>query len=214
MKIENLATLFVDELKDIYDAEHQVLDALPRMIDGVKDPELQKSFMVHLDQTRGQIQQLEKIFESLGEEAERKECKGMKGLIKEGEHYLEAKGDADAIDAAVIGAAQRVEHYEIASYGTLRTFAETLGRGKEAAILQRILEQESMTNEKLTAIAEKRINARATERRDDRGRAPRSGAGSTKPTKEELYERARELEIEGRSSMTKAELEEELAKRG
>jgi ferritin-like metal-binding protein YciE len=209
MKIENLEKLFVDELEDIYDAEHQVLDALPKMIDAAKDPELQQGFIRHLDQTRSQIQQLEKVFESLGEEPERKECKGMKGLIQEGERYLEAKGDADAIDAALIGAAQRVEHYEIASYGTLRTFAETLGRDKEAAILQRILEQESMTNEKLTAIAEKRVNRRATGGREGRG-----GAGASGLTKEELYERARELEIEGRSSMTKAELEEELARRG
>jgi ferritin-like metal-binding protein YciE len=222
MKIQDLQSLFVDELKDAYDFEHQILEALPKMAESAHDPELKKAFRQHLEQTRGQVQQLEKVFHALGEQPQRKTCKGMKGLMKEGQEVLRARGDEAAVDAALVGAAQRVEHYEMAAYGTLRSFAETLGRDQEAKVLQQILDQESKADERLSAIAESRVNPRAAN-----GSLPRGSAGTRRAkvavgsvrgrakgrnaqrngvTREQLYQQARELGIEGRSGMNKQQL--------
>ncbi|HEX2254827.1 MAG TPA: ferritin-like domain-containing protein [Thermoanaerobaculia bacterium] len=160
-KFENLKDLYVDELKDLYDAEHQILEALPMMAEKASHTELQQAFRNHLEQTRGQVTRLEQVFQKLGMQPERKTCKAMKGLMAEGQEILKAKGDDDTIDAALIAAAQRVEHYEIAGYGTVRTLAQRLGHEDQARLLQEILNQEGETDKKLTRLAESRVNADA-----------------------------------------------------
>ena len=162
LKLEDLQTLYIDELKDAYDFEHQILEALPKMEKAARADELKSAFREHRRQTEGQVKRLEQVFESLGEKPSRKTCHGMKGLIKEGEEYIKAKGDHDAIDAALISAAQRVEHYEMAVYGTLRTYAKTLGHPSEANLLQQSLEEESGADTKLTHLAESGINVHAS----------------------------------------------------
>ena len=163
MKIDNLQKLFVDELKDVYDAEHQILDALPKMTEAASSQELKRAFTQHRAETQGQVRRLEQVFRGFGKEPERKTCEGMKGLLEEGKEFIDADGDKDAIDAALISAAQKVEHYEIATYGTLRTFALTLGRREEAQLLQETLDEEAAADEKLTDIAVSGVNPEATE---------------------------------------------------
>lgn len=163
MHIENLHKLFVDELKDTYDAEHQLVDALQEMEGAARSPQLKRAFSDHRRQTQGHVQRLERVFRGLGEEPDRKTCKAMKGLISEGQELAEADGDDASVDAGIIGAAQKVEHYEMAAYGTLRTFALTLGREAEARILQETLDEESETDEKLTELAVTTINPEAAE---------------------------------------------------
>ena len=158
MKLENLQELYLDELKDVYDAEHQIVEALPRMANAASDPELKEAFRAHLQETKNQVTRLEQIFEDLGEKPARKACKGMKGLLAEGEEYLDARGDADTVDASLISAAQRVEHYEIAVYGTLRAYAECLDHEEHISLLQATLDEEKGADQKLTAIAESTVN--------------------------------------------------------
>ena len=161
MKLENLETLYVDELKDAYDFEHQILDALPKMTDAAHSSELAEAFREHRRETENQVRRLEQVFNLMGRDPDRKTCKGMKGLLAEGEEYVKAKGDDATVDAALISAAQRVEHYEIAVYGTLRTYAQVLGQPEHAALLRQSLEEESAANEKLTRLAESGINVEA-----------------------------------------------------
>lgn len=161
LKLENLEKLYVDELKDAYDFEHQLLDALPKMEEAAHARELKEAFREHRRETENQVKRLEQVFRSLGKDADRKTCKGMKGLIAEGEEYIKAKGDDATIDAGLISAAQRVEHYEMAVYGTLRTYAEALGREDQARLLDQSLDEESAADEKLTDLAESGINAEA-----------------------------------------------------
>jgi ferritin-like metal-binding protein YciE len=159
--LENLRQLYLDELKDLYDAEHQILEALPKMEERAHTNELKDGFARHFEQTQRQIARLEQVFQSLGERAERKTCKGMKGLIAEGDSFVSASGDDETVDAALIGAAQRVEHYEMAAYGTLRTWARILGEEKQAKLLQQTLDEEGETDKKLTGIAESWVNVQA-----------------------------------------------------
>ena len=161
MKIENLEKLYIDELKDAYDFEHQILEALPKMEKSATANQVKNAFAEHRRQTEQQVARLESVFDKLGVKADRKTCKGMKGIIGEGEEYVKAKGDDDAIDAALISAAQRVEHYEMAVYGTLRTYAKALGHEDQATLLQQTLEEEGTTDQKLTRLAESGINAQA-----------------------------------------------------
>jgi ferritin-like metal-binding protein YciE len=161
MKLENLKQLYVDELKDAYDFEHQLVDALPKMEKAATAPELKEAFRSHLQETKDQIDRLEQVFRSLGEKADRKTCKGMKGLLAEGEEYLKARGDRDTHDAALISAAQRVEHYEMAVYGTLRAYAECMGHQDQASLLQQNLDEEGQADKKLTTLAESAINYEA-----------------------------------------------------
>jgi ferritin-like metal-binding protein YciE len=161
LKLENLETLYVDELKDAYDFEHQILDALPRMEESATHPELQAAFREHRRETENQVRRLEQVFNSLGRDAERKTCKGMKGLLAEGEEYVKARGDDATIDAALISGAQRVEHYEMAVYGTLRTYARALGHEDQATLLNQSLEEEGAADAKLTRLAESGINVEA-----------------------------------------------------
>jgi ferritin-like metal-binding protein YciE len=150
--------LFVHELKDLYDAENQLIDALPKMAQKATNPNLKKAFQNHLQQTEKHAQRLESIFEHRGLQAERETCAAMKGLIKEGSVVLDATGDKDVLDAALIAAAQRVEHYEIAAYGTARCFAQHLSDEYAGELLGQTLDEEKSTDQQLTKIAEAAVN--------------------------------------------------------
>ena len=160
-ELNNLEDLFWDQVKDIYDAEHRLTDALPKMADAAHDPTLKSAFREHLEQTRHHVERLEQIFRSAGKDPERESCDGIKGLLKEGESMIGAKGDANTCDAGLIAAAQRVEHYEMAVYGTIRTYAESLGRNDFVDLLQRTLDEEGEADKRLTRIAESKINPQA-----------------------------------------------------
>jgi ferritin-like metal-binding protein YciE len=159
-KMSNLEDLFIDQLKDLYSAENQLIKALPKMAKASNSQDLRKGFEQHLEQTKKQASRIEEIFEKheLNGSPRGKKCIGMEGLIKEGEELLKEQMEPDVRDAGLIAAAQKVEHYEIASYGTARTYAETLGYREAARLLQKTLEEESRVNEKLTAMAESHIN--------------------------------------------------------
>jgi ferritin-like metal-binding protein YciE len=161
MQVDTLRDLFVKELSDVYSAEKQITKALPKMAKAASFQELQTAFDKHLKQTEGHIQRLEQVFDMIGEKPKRVKCKGMEGLVAEGEELLKEKGDGAAIDAGLISAAQRVEHYEIAAYGTLRTYAETLGEKDAADLLQQTLNEEGETDQKLSGLAEEMVNPTA-----------------------------------------------------
>jgi ferritin-like metal-binding protein YciE len=154
MKLNGLRELFLDELKDLYSAESQLIKALPRMAKTASCEKLQEAFSDHLEQTRGHVNRLEQISDRLGLKLSGKKCKAMEGLIKEGKEVIDSDGDDTIIDLALIAAAQRVEHYEISAYGSARTLAEQLGDSSSVQLLQETLNEESATDEKLTNIAE------------------------------------------------------------
>jgi len=162
MPNEGLKELYIDELKDIYNAENQLLKALPKMARAASSDELRTGFEEHLEQTKGHVQRLERIFKMLDESPKGKKCKGMEGLVEEGSELMKEDFEDALLDAALIGAAQRVEHYEIAAYGTVRAFAEELGESEQVSLLEETLEEEKETDEKLTELA-KQINAQANE---------------------------------------------------
>jgi ferritin-like metal-binding protein YciE len=162
MKLESLHDLYVDELKDLYSAEHQLLVALPKMAKAASAPELQTAFEDHLKETRDQVERLEKIFKKLKTSPKGKKCKAMEGLIEEGKEVLGAEGEPAVLDAALIAAAQRVEHYEMAGYGCVRTFARLLGYEEAVDLLQETLDEEGAANQKLTDLAETVINVEAS----------------------------------------------------
>jgi ferritin-like metal-binding protein YciE len=162
MEVDTLRDLLVKELSDIYSAEKQLLKALPKMAKKANFPELRQAFEKHTKQTEGHVARLDDVFEQLGEKPKRVKCKGMEGLIEEGSEIMQEKGEPAAIDAGMIAAAQRVEHYEIAAYGTVRTYAETLGESGAAKLLQQTLDEESETNEKLNDIAMSAVNPAAS----------------------------------------------------
>ena len=166
MSLESLRDLYVEELKDIYNAEKQLLKALPKMAKRADSPELQQAFREHADVTQKQVERLDQIFESLGKRASGKKCKGMEGLIEEGKSMIEEDGEPAVIDAGLITAAQRVEHYEIAVYGALKTYARILGDEEAAGLLEETLEEEKETDEKLNQIAES-LNLEAEEAGDE-----------------------------------------------
>jgi ferritin-like metal-binding protein YciE len=163
---KGLKELYIDELKDLYNAESQLVKALPKMAKAASSDELRQGFEEHLEQTKGHVQRLEKIFQALGETPKGKKCKGMEGLIEEGSEVKEEGYEGSVLDAALIGAAQRVEHYEIAGYGTVRSMAETLGQSDHVSLLEETLEEEKATDEKLTELAEQ-INAQANQGGDE-----------------------------------------------
>jgi ferritin-like metal-binding protein YciE len=167
MEMDTLQELYVEELKDLWSAENQILKALPRMIKAAGHRDLQKAFKLHERQTRQQVRRLERIFKALGESPRGKKCVGMEGLLKEGVELIREKPEQDVLDAGLIAAAQHVEHYEIAGYGTVRTWARLLGREDHAALLQETLDEEGETDKKLTALATSSINLDATEDDDD-----------------------------------------------
>ena len=155
---ETLQKLYVEQLKDLYSAEHQILEALPKMIQKASHSDLKRGFQEHYQQTEQQVQRLEEIASMIGEDLGGHECEGMKGLLKEGESAMEEFKDSDVLDAALIAAAQRVEHYEMAGYGCSRTYANMLGFADQATILQRTLDEEGETDKRLTELAETVIN--------------------------------------------------------
>ena len=167
MALDSLQSLFLDELKDVYHAEKQLVRALPRLAKAASSPELQKAFTNHLRETEGQIKRLERVFKEIGQTPRAKKCDGMAGLIEEGKKILEEDGDPAVIDAALIAAAQRVEHYEIAAYGCLRTYAQLLNLTAAAQLLEQNLNEEEAADEKLTSLAEGGINQAAVAAGDE-----------------------------------------------
>lgn len=158
MKLDSLEKLYVHELKDLYSAENQLLEALPRMEKAATDKDLKAALADHLKQTRTHVKRLESIFAGLDYQPGGHKCSGMEGLIKEGESLLEGDADSNVLDAALVAASQRVEHYEMAGYGTARAYAEKLGRQKDADLLQETLNEEGLCNQALTRLAERRLN--------------------------------------------------------
>jgi ferritin-like metal-binding protein YciE len=161
MKLDTLKNLYISELRDLYSAENQLLKALPKMANGASSPELKDAFEQHLEQTKGHVERLEQLFEQLDESPKGKTCQAMKGLIKEASEVLEEDGEDSILDAGMIVAAQKVEHYEIASYGSVRTFANLLGQDEAARLLQSTLDEEFETNEILNRLAESVVNPEA-----------------------------------------------------
>jgi ferritin-like metal-binding protein YciE len=161
MKLNTLQKLYTDELRDLYNAETQLLKALPKMAKAASSEELKEAFEQHLEQTKGHVKRLEQVFKELDEKPKGKTCRAMKGLIEEGSEMLEEDGETSVRDAGIIVAAQKVEHYEIAGYGSVRTFAHLLGQNKAAELLQATLDEESETNEVLNRLAESVINPEA-----------------------------------------------------
>jgi len=161
MKLESLRELLVDELKDLYSAENQLVKALPKMAKAAASPYLKAAFEEHLEETKGQVERLVTIFEQLEGSPKGKKCKAMEGLVEEGSEFIDADGEDSVKDAALICAAQKVEHYEIASYGCARTFATLLGLDEVAELLQETLDEEGNADKKLTELAETVINVEA-----------------------------------------------------
>lgn len=157
-EMTTLHDLLVDELKDLYSAEKQIVKSLPRLIKRASSGELSNNLQRHLDETEDHISRLEQAFAELSVPARAKKCKGMEGVLEEGEEMLDLEGDPDVIDAGIIGAAQKVEHYEIAAYGTAVAHAKTMGHTNVESLLQSILDEEHAANDKLTSIAEGFIN--------------------------------------------------------
>jgi ferritin-like metal-binding protein YciE len=161
MKMKTLHDLYVEELKDLYSAENQIIKALPRMVKAASSSELQEAFEKHLEETKEHAQRLEQIFKKMGINSKGKKCKGMKGLLEEGKDMLKGKAEPAVKDAGIIAAAQRVEHYEIAGYGCARTYAGIIGDQEAAELLQQTLEEEGAADKKLTEVAENTINSEA-----------------------------------------------------
>lgn len=183
MRKDSLRQLYVDELKDLYSAETQLVKALPKMAKASSNAELRQAFEEHLRQTSEQVSRLEQIFEALEEKPTGKKCLGMEGLVKEGAETMQEKYGEAVMDAAIIGAAQRVEHYEIAAYGTVLAFAELLGEEQHVSLIEQTLNEEKQADEKLTELAEN-INSEASEgvEQEMEGRESRTGMakGSSK----------------------------------
>jgi len=155
MKLESLRELFIEELQDLYSAENQIIDALPDMIKKASSPDLKAGFTNHLEQTRQQVARLDRIFDQLGDDVDRddKTCKGMQGILKDGKELLKTDAEPEVLDAGMIAAAQRVEHYEIAGYGTVRTYAQLLGRNEWVQLLEQTLQEEKDTDVKLSQLS-------------------------------------------------------------
>ena len=186
MQPQSLKDLYVDELKDLYSAEKQLLKALPRMAKNATNPQLKEAFTNHLSETEGHVERLEHVFELLGERPGGKKCVGMEGLIEEAKELLEEDPEEEVLDAGLISKAQHVEHYEMAGYGVVRTYARQLGFGDQAELLQRTLEEEGKADKLLTQIAVMAVNVQAETAESDeeeestsRGRGDREVSRAT-----------------------------------
>jgi ferritin-like metal-binding protein YciE len=168
MQNESMRQLYIDELRDLYNAETQLVKALPKMAKASSNAELRQGFEEHLRQTSEHVSRLEQIFEMLDEKPTGKKCLGMEGLVKEGAETMREDYEESTMDTAIIGAAQRVEHYEIAGYGTVRALAQLMGEDEHVTLLEQTLEEEKQTDEKLTQLAES-INANAAETEGEEG---------------------------------------------
>ena len=187
MEMETLRDLYIDELKDLYSAEKQLVKALPRMAKNAANPELRDAFTDHLEQTKGHVERLEQIFETLDPSPGGKKCVGMEGLIEEAKELLEEDADEEVLDAGLISKAQHVEHYEMAGYGTVRSYALILGENDHASLLQKTLDEEIKADKLLTSLAESFINtnaaagdrevSRSVSKEQGDGRARRRGTG-------------------------------------
>jgi ferritin-like metal-binding protein YciE len=176
MKLDSLRTLWIEEMRDLYNAENQLLKALPKMAKKASAPELKEAFESHLEETKTHVERLEETFAKLGKKPTGKTCKAMKGLVEEGSEMMEEDGPESVIDAGLIAAAQRVEHYEMAGYGVVRTFASILGEGDAQGLLQETLDEEGAADKKLTEIAESVVNQDA----EDEGEAELASARSSR----------------------------------
>ena len=161
MALESLQDLYIEQLRDLHSAERQIIEALPKMIKATKHPELRQAFESHLNQTKEQLRRLEQMGQRAKQRLEGHKCKGMEGLLEEGADTIKERADSDVLDAALIAAAQRVEHYEMAGYGCARTYARLLGLDDDAKLLQQTLDEEGDTDHKLTDLAERVINIEA-----------------------------------------------------
>lgn len=160
-KFDNLEDLLTHEMRDIYDAENRLIDALPKMAETASSPALRRAFSDHLQETRGHLDRLEQAFSDLGQEPARETCNAMKGLIAEGEEALDAEANPELKDAALIAAAQRVEHYEMAGYGTLRNLAQRVGHGEIANLFEQTLDEEKAADQRLSHVAVEQVNPEA-----------------------------------------------------
>ena len=167
MQMNSLRELYVEELRDLYSAENQILKALPRMIRAASNKDLQRAFSLHERQTQQHVKRLDRIFRMLDESSRGKKCKGMEGLLEEGQELIKERPEPEVLDAGLIAAAQRVEHYEMAGYGTVRTYARQLGEEEQANLLQETLNEEGETDKLLTSLAESSINIEAEQADDD-----------------------------------------------
>lgn len=186
MSLESLQDLYLDQIRDLYSAERQIIDALPKLVDTASHSQLRDGFSRHLEQTRQHAKRLEEIGERMQVKVSGKKCKGMEGLLEEGKEIIDEGGDPSVIDAGLIAAAQRVEHYEIAAYGCARTYAEALGLDDDVSLLQQTLDEEAATDKKLTSLATSVVNADAQrnitiEPDADRSSARRSPRRSDEP---------------------------------
>ncbi len=162
--MNDLEKLFIGELSDAYDAEHQLIDVLPKMADMAHSDELKSAFNQHLEQTKGHARRVEEVFQSFGQTPRRKHCDGLEGIIDEGELVAKEFENNTALDAGLIAGAQKVEHYEIATYGSLCTWAQELGNDRAINLLKEILNEEKETDEKLTMLATSGLNVQASQR--------------------------------------------------
>jgi ferritin-like metal-binding protein YciE len=179
MKENSLRDLYIDELRDLYNAETQLVKALPKMAKASTNDQLRQGFEEHLRQTSEHVSRLEQIFEQLGEKPSGKKCIAMEGLVKEGSETMKEDFEDAVMDAAIIGAAQRVEHYEIAAYGTVRDFAQILGEEEQVSLLEQTLEEEKETDQKLTELAQG-INEEANQAGESEGQNEEEGGAGTR----------------------------------
>jgi ferritin-like metal-binding protein YciE len=171
-KIGTLHDAFIDELRDAYDGEKQLIKALPKLAKAASSPKLRTAFETHLEETRGQVERLEQVFEQLGERARGKHCDGLEGIIEEGKAVMEESFDESTMDACLIAAGQRAEHYEMAAYGTLVAWARAMGHDEVADLLQATLDEEGEADKKLSSIAESGINTEAASAAHPPGEVP------------------------------------------
>jgi len=194
MEMETLRDLYIDELKDLYSAEKQLVRALPKMAKNATHPELKQAFENHLAETEEHVARLEQIFESLESSPRGKKCVGMEGLIEEGNELLEEDAEEDVVDAGLISKAQHVEHYEIAGYGTVRTWAQILGEERHVQLLQQTLDEEKNADVLLTQLAESSVNIDAEtaedEEEDEQPSRARSGKRAAKSSNRSSRKRA------------------------
>jgi ferritin-like metal-binding protein YciE len=162
MRIQTMQDLFLEQIEDLYDAENRLVKALPKMAEAATTPELQNAFEEHLQQTEGQVRRLEQVFGELGKSPKKETCEAMKGLIEEGEEIIKNIEQSPLRDAGLIAAANRVEHYEMAGYGSARSFAQVLGLNRSVQLLEQTLEEERSADEKLTKLATQLVNKQAT----------------------------------------------------
>jgi ferritin-like metal-binding protein YciE len=201
MELDSLRELYVDELKDLYSAEGQILKALPRMIKAASNRQLKRALTEHERVTRKQVQRLERIFKELDESPRGKKCHGMEGLLEEGKELIAEKPEPDVLDAGLISKAQHVEHYEIAGYGTVRTWAQQLGFDRQAELLQQTLDEEGEADKTLSQLAETSVNIEAADETDE------DSSGETEvavATSTEMGSRGRRTKTSSRRGATEA----------